>query len=109
MADIKAKGRLIERLTTPTHQELAGRVLYRNFFGDVSEKWIRRSHRFLKRINPATADDAPVDYRGQRRLTPVAALKQIGSLREEGNLEEAQIKVLDGLERYLIDKFTMKT
>jgi len=104
-ADIREKGRLIERLTTPTHQELARRLMVRNFPKDVSGKLARQFSRFLKHVHPASDEDALVDYRGQRRLTPTVALKEIKSLREEGALGKSQKKVLDDLERYLENKF----
>ncbi len=104
-ADIREKGRLIERLTTPTHQDLARRLMVRNFPKDVSGKLARQFSRFLKRVHPATDEDALVDYRGQRRLTPAVALEEIKSLRDEGNLGKIQEKVLDDLERYLKEKF----
>ena len=107
LADISEKARLIKRLTTPTHRELAQRLMVRNFPKDVSGQLTRQFNRFLKRVHPATDEDALVDYRGKRRLTPAVALKEIQTLREERELEEIQEKALDGLERYLIANFAV--
>jgi exodeoxyribonuclease-1 len=109
-ADIKEKSRLIERLTSPVHQELAYRLMVRNFPDEVSGKIARRFNRFLKRVHPSHSEDAPVDYRGQRRTTPTAALKEIESLREEAKtgsiqLDATQKKLLADLERYLKERF----
>lgn len=106
-ADLSQKGRLAERLTTPTYRELAARLLARNFKNAVSKKWLRQFDRFLERVHPKKAENAPVDYRGHRRLTPVIALKEIDSLREERELGEDQKKVLEDLERYLKATFQL--
>ena len=109
-ADIKEKIHLIERLTAPVYQELARRLMGRNFPDAVSGKLSRQFNRFLKQIHPSSDGDALVDYRGQRRTTPTTALKEIESLREETKkgdirLDAAQKKILAGLERYLQDRF----
>lgn len=106
-ADIKAKGRLAEKLTTPTHRELAGRIMARNFPKGVSGKWHSRFNQYLNRIHPKQAENAPVDYRGQKRLTPLGALKEIDAIREERELNENQIKVLGNLETYLKAEFNI--
>jgi exodeoxyribonuclease-1 len=103
--DIKEKSRLIDQLTTPIHRELARRLMVRNFEGDVSGKLTRRFNGFLKQVHPATHKDALVDYRGQRRTTPAVALKEVESLRKGSALDDTQKKVLDGLERYLKERF----
>ncbi len=109
-ADIREKSRLIERLTSPVHQELAYRLMARNFPDEVSGKLTRRFNRFLKQVHPSHSEDALVDYRGQQRTTPAAALKEIESLREEVKkgairLDAAQKKLITDLERYLKEKF----
>lgn len=111
-ADVGKKEALAGQLTAPVYRQLARRLLARNFPEDVSGRLTRRFNQYLKQVHPATADAALVDYRGQRRRTPMDALKGIAALREQADagdirLDAAQKDILAGLETYLKDQFKL--
>ena len=60
---------------------------------------------YMARVNPAREEDAMVDYREKRRITPSGALNEIKRLKQTGDLVGHQISLLSDLEDYLRTKF----
>ncbi|MBW2366919.1 MAG: exodeoxyribonuclease I, partial [Deltaproteobacteria bacterium] len=87
-ADLHHKAELIETFSKPETRELARRILFRNYPEALSEPQRNYSEQYLRRINPQREDDALVDYRGEKRVMPAAALKEIEQIRHEGTLQE---------------------
>lgn len=87
-------------------RELAVRLLWRNFpeiFPATLEKEISG---FLRRVDPATIDAAMVDFKGERRATPVFVRAEISRLRAERDLDPEQEMLLSELEGYLSGRFS---
>ena len=66
---------------------------------------VRYRDSFNQQINPKEEEDAMVDYRGAKRLTPSAALEEISQLRQSGEIDNNQHQLLDELEAYVKDRF----
>ena len=59
----------------------------------------------MRGVNPHSNGDALLDYKGDRRTTPMGALIDIKRLRNEVDLDGEQCELLDDLERHIIEKF----
>jgi exodeoxyribonuclease I len=96
---------LIDQAPTPRTRQIALRILLRND-PEIAGKRLAR-HRFdlLEKVNPAHADEAMVDYRGEKRTTPAAALAEIDGLKQENNRDREQQEILAALETYIKSKF----
>jgi exodeoxyribonuclease-1 len=93
------------RLTSPDACILANRVLARNFPQFLSDKPAAEFEAYLRRVNPSSEDQALVDYRGNPRMTPTAALTEIQHLRKSSDLDEEQLALLDELQDYIKTRF----
>jgi exodeoxyribonuclease I len=86
-------------------REQAMRIFGRNYFEHLSANLRNEFQEYLEKINPVNPLDAPVDYRGERRLTPKEAVKKCEILKASGNLNCVQCELLDELENYLQNTF----
>ena len=63
---------------------------------------------YMRRVNPPDMDAAIVDFKGERRLTPSAALAEINTLRDTGHLDNNQIELLNQLENFIKSNFPQR-
>lgn len=101
LATAKNKPQILERFKNPVLREQGIRILGRHYPDHLSESCQEEFKFYLARIYAEKNDTVPVDYRGEKRLTPKAGLLQIDELRKNDNLNPAQIKLLNDLESYL--------
>jgi exodeoxyribonuclease-1 len=100
-ANHQDKFSLIESLRQPSPlKTLATRILGRHFSTRTPE-----FEEYMQKVNPTDEDHALTDYRGQKRLTPGAALADIKILEREENLTTEQRLLLQELETYLRKQF----
>lgn len=97
----KEKPNLADSMRNHTLKTLATRILGRHFPNEMSDAQKEDFDDYMQRI---AKDDGIIDFRGEKRLTPKAALLTIGELRG-GELSEEQKALLDELEDYLGEKF----
>ena len=84
---------------------LAERILCRNYFQNLPKQIMKNYNRYLSRVNPRSEDDALLDFKGEKRKTPLSALSDINRLKKERNLDNHQLDLLNGLEDYLRKTF----
>jgi exodeoxyribonuclease-1 len=89
----------------PLARALGTRLLFRNFPGPYPEPIEQAWADYFNRINPPAGGLAPVDHRGRPRLTPTAAREQIAALRTDGDLTEADRRLLADLDRFIENRF----
>jgi len=95
---------IARRFADPCLGTLARRVLFRNYPDRLDGELRREFEDYMRRINPDSAELAPVDYRGRRRRTPVETLGEIRRLAGERQDAEA-LGLLRELEAYIMDVF----
>ncbi len=88
-------------------RELAGRICFRNGFGNDSICRNEEIDRFLRRINPEDENDILIDFRGEKRTTPLKVLADIESIRADSNFEidDEQASLLNEIEVYINASF----
>ena len=77
----------------------------RNHPGDVSEADTGGWKQYMARVNSREEKDTLLDYRGEKRITPSAALDEIASIQRKEAIDDEQRKLLEELEVYLKTKF----
>lgn len=99
------KPKLIERFPNPVPRELAQRIISRNY-PEYADRSISKSmKRYMHRVNPEKEEDAMLDYRGEKRRTPVDALAEIIEIRGERDLDPDRQGLINELEAYLKQEF----
>ena len=96
---------LIAKISNPSAWALAQRVFFRNFPDAVPDEYARAYSEYMSRINPASQEDAIEDYRGEKRTTPRGALAEIAQLKQAGDLDDQQCRLLEDLEAYIRNAF----
>jgi exodeoxyribonuclease-1 len=104
-ASLEEKAKIIPRLSSQDAKTLAIRLLCRNYPKYLPEEFIGKFDAYMRQVNPPTDDEALVDYRGQRRLTPSRALTEISHLKKTASLDKNQLELLDDLANFIKTKF----
>ncbi|MFC1515746.1 exonuclease domain-containing protein [Thermodesulfobacteriota bacterium] len=104
-APLEEKAKMVSRFPTLEIQQLAGRVICRNYDIGLPKAIVGEYAAYMKKVNPSTGDDALQDYKGDKRTTPQSALLDIKKLRESADLDQAQLVLLDELEAYIKKEF----
>lgn len=99
------KIKMVSRFPTAEIRQLAGRVICRNYDMDVPKAISGDYAAYMQRVNPKSDEDALLDYKGDRRTTPLSALLEIKRLRETADLDNAQLALLEELGNYIKKKF----
>ena len=98
-ANINRKISMLEETNNTNIQELAFRILGKHYYDQLSKKLQKEFHEYLAKTNPVN-DQVIVDYRGDKRLTAIEALKEIHELKNFTQLDTEQQTLLDNLEIY---------
>ncbi len=98
---------MIHRYPSAVVQELATRVLVRNYRSQLPKKLSKSYTRLIGRSNPHRDKDAMVDYKGELRTTPRGALVEINRLKRRNTLSQEQLDLLDALAVSIRDRFQM--
>jgi exodeoxyribonuclease-1 len=86
-------------------RELATRFLFRNYPEFSDEAVFEAFEAYMARVHPQEEEPPMVDFRGEARLTPVAAMEEILRVRSEVPLDDEQVHLLNELEGYLTSNF----
>ena len=103
---LAAKQRLIAQIHCPVRQELATRILFRNFEqAHLDAPFQSIAEAYLRSVAPQGNISALFDYRGQQRTTPYKALAELEQHRQNPDLSASDHEILNGLEKYILDTF----
>lgn len=105
LATPKEKAKLTEEITHSGLQTLALRIIGRNFPELLNSKQVEQFAAYLACIRTNEETMIPIDYQGNKRLTPQAALAEIQKNRLEKQLDLEQQTLLTELEIYLQQSF----
>jgi hypothetical protein len=105
LTSFSGKINMIDQFESSETRTLAKRLLARNFPEAIPQSQKHEFLQYLSKINPQSTDNAIVDYRGEARTTPVGALAEIKEMQQDKGMESRQRKLLDELERHLIQTF----
>lgn len=83
----------------PIRKEQALRIMGRHFFNELSTQDQDLFNEYLQKAVHSTAEQAPVDYRGQRKLTLPAALAELATLKNS-SLDPEQHALLAEFDQY---------
>lgn len=100
------KAIMTDHVKSPNLKMLASRIIGRHYPDLLTSEQKDLYEEHLQKVHPKNEADALIDYRGEKRLTPSAALKQIEELRVDQGLSPNQLNLLTELENYLRTKFT---
>lgn len=104
-APLSEKEAIVKRFKSQDARKLAGRLLCRNYPQRISPELAAEFETYLRRISPTREDEAIVDYRGEPRMTPSAALAELRHLKKSAKLDNNQMKLLDDLQNYIKTNF----
>jgi exodeoxyribonuclease-1 len=99
------KTTMTDNIQNPKLKSLAIRLLGRNYPELLSEQQQQIFAEYMQRLNTTNEAEAIIDLKGERRLSPAAALQDIIVLREETTLDQEQHHLLDELETYIQANF----
>ncbi|MFZ5570879.1 MAG: exonuclease domain-containing protein [Thermodesulfobacteriota bacterium] len=103
---LSEKQAMIDRFATPEIRILAGRIIGRNYPRQSLPAGLEKEfQRHMRRVNPENGQNALVDFKGQRRTTPVSALMEIAGMLHDGGLDDEQRKLLEDLQTYIRQQF----
>jgi exodeoxyribonuclease-1 len=105
LASLAEKIAMIQDFPRAVLRELAERALLRNFGDELPRKLSRKFPQLMRRANPGADRTAAVDYKGEPRLTPRAALTAIDALKQTADLSGVQIELMDALAVSIRDRF----
>ena len=100
-ASPKEKSKLADQIHNPMLSALAIRILGRHFPEALTTQQAEKFAHYLGRVNTDDEQQIIRDFKGEKRLTPKAALEEISALRIKGELPENKILLLNELETYL--------
>lgn len=80
-ASVEKKMLIARQFPNPVHKELALRIVGRHFFNHLSLEEQTLFHEYIEKTVHSDTDNAPIDYRGQRKLTIPAALSELSALK----------------------------
>jgi exodeoxyribonuclease-1 len=103
-ASVVDKIAMITKFSNLNLREQAIRILGRNYLY-LPNRYALEFEDYLRRINPNDETKALLNYKGEPRLTPVAALKEIAELKNTEKLNTQQILLLNDLENYIFAKY----
>ncbi len=96
---------IIDEFSEGSLKELAKRVFIRNFFDEATGDSYKDFEKYLKAVNPDNHVDAMIDFRGDKKTTPVSALEDIKEIKTECNLDDEQLMLIEEIENYIKDRF----
>lgn len=101
----KQRSQLLEQFLNPKQLEQAIRIIGRNDPESLNETHRHLFNDYLNQVYQAEKENAPIDYKGNSRLTRKAALAEIAELRASQRvLDEQQLQLLEELESYLLER-----
>ncbi len=99
--DNQKKAGLLAGVSNPNLKMLALRVMGRLSPDLLSPADLDSFADYMRCVNAPDEKDTLIDYQGKKRLTPLAALREIEQIRSEKALDEADLQLLEEYEAYL--------
>jgi len=106
IADPDRRLEIIQEFPSSSMKTLASRILFRNYPEHAPHWMFEEFDQYMQKVNPELPETSLVDYKGNLRITPLHALHEIQSLREENNLDLQQLSLLEELEEYIQLEFS---
>lgn len=103
--DLEQKVQMLDQFHNPTLREQAIRIIGRSNRDLLKKSHLYEFENYITQINSTDEKQIPIDYRGERRLTPKKALAEISHMLEEGNYSEHQQTLLSELEDHIAMQF----
>jgi exodeoxyribonuclease-1 len=103
-ASLSGKIDIIGRFSSREARILAARVLFRNYPTEMPDRLRTESEAYLQRIGRG---EQILDYSGNPRRTPQAALAEIRTLRQSTPRDAEQMDLLADVERYITRQFNL--
>lgn len=100
-ASLNAKIALLEKFPNNNLRMQALRLLGRNYFNSLPKNYQDEFVSFVRKAKTQNVNDIMVDYRNEKRLTPITALAQIAELRTTKVLSAQQHDLLNQLEKFI--------
>ncbi|SRR5579883_488792 len=97
----KEKIKLMDVVKNPRLKTIATRILGRHYPEILTDSLREEFTNHLQKIHPEKEEQAMIDFRGEKRLTPNQALKEIKELRETEKLSTEQLQILAEYEAHL--------
>jgi exodeoxyribonuclease-1 len=104
-ASLDQKAAIISQFSNPAAATLAVRILFRNYPRAMPDEYGQQRLTYMDRINPSKSEDAIEDFRGEKRTTPSGALAEVKQLKQSGELDDHQQRLLEDLEGYIRNNF----
>jgi exodeoxyribonuclease-1 len=95
------KARFVSRFQREEIRQLAARVLFRNYPDFAPSGYGRDFSTYMQRVNAHLEEEALQDFKGDRRMTPLAALRESETLSRNETLDPEQRRLLAELAGYL--------
>lgn len=105
-APFEKKLEMTNNFSIPEVRTLAKRLLFRNYSNHLNGSLGKEQKHHMLSINPKNSEDAPIDYKGEKRLVASEVLLSINNMRKDNELDEVQIQLLNELEQYFSHHFT---
>jgi exodeoxyribonuclease-1 len=99
------KVEMVSKFVDIDRRQLASRLLCRNYPDDLPTMLTKDFEDYMRRVNPENEDEALFDHKYNKRSTPASALMEIDKLRQESELDNQQVELLDELENYIKQSF----
>jgi exodeoxyribonuclease-1 len=98
------KATVAERFQNPRLQAIAARVMGRHYPQYSTPNLADKFSVYMQHLNPAREEDAPVDWRGEKRLTAKMALQKIAAVKEAKQVDDEGLCLLNDLEKYIRER-----
>ena len=100
-APLTEKTKLLKHATNPKLRMMALRILGRHYPSMLSTADMAEFADYMLRVNAPLEQDILIDYQGKKRLTPTAALQEIEAIKQEKQLDDADLKLLADFKDFL--------
>jgi len=104
-APLSDKADIIPKLPRPETRDLAIRVLARNYPQALSQELSQSYQAYENKLNPPKDEDALLDYKGNKRTTPVGVLAEIERVKTKSEPDEEQLELINDLASYIESHF----
>lgn len=107
-AAVEKKMLIALQFPNAVHKELALRIIGRHFFTHLRREEQTLFNEYIEKAVHSDIDSAPIDYRGQRKLTIPAALSELSALKNS-NLSAGQEELLNELNNWAITQISNRS
>jgi exodeoxyribonuclease-1 len=106
-APLPEKARLVSQFQREEIRQLAARVLFRNYPAHAPPHYQAKFSAYMDRVNALREEEVLLDFKGEGRTTPLAALRESERLSRSTDLDAEQLRLLAELSGYLRRNFAL--